>query len=159
MTIPERKVLQYGVFLPFALPLVLTPLYSSTDSSVTSSVVVTLSLSLLFGGIPYAILVVTLLWWGRRKPITRIVRAAWLTPLLFAPLATLFVGAFGAYAANRGERLEWAALFGAFAFAYALVVGYGYVVIVLAARSLLGWAGILQREGAASEIGSRRTTG
>ena len=151
MRVPERRFLQGALLLPLVLPLLLAPLYNSTASSIAAQLSAILFASLVYGGLPYLVFAAGLLWWGRRKRVTDWVWMATIVPLIFAALATIVVGATMAYTAGPGGRAEAALLFGALSCAYALVLGYGYVCVVMLGRSLLGRLGVLERERVALE--------
>jgi len=146
LRIRERRFLQVSLFVPLVLPLVFTPLYSPSQASVGTTIAGILLVSLVFGGIPYLLLVLGLLWWGRSQRAVDMVWAGWMMPLFLAPLSGLLVGAVMAYDASPGRRLEAATLYGGLSLIYSLVLGYAYVALVMCAKWCLGRLGILEWE-------------
>jgi hypothetical protein len=137
LKIPERKFLQYCLFAPVVTPILCVPLASATETG--ARLFLPLAASLLYGGLPYALFAPALVIWSRHRTASEIVRAGWISPLLFAPIAGLFVGLLLGY--QRSEP-DFAVSIGMIAVMYVIVIGYSYVILVMSARWLLMRAGI-----------------
>jgi hypothetical protein len=125
-------------------PLFLAPFYSATEATLGTTVFGLLLVSVAYGGGPYLVFVVVHLWWGRRRSVAEMIRAAWLAPALFAPAAAALICAVMAYSTPPAERGEVVVLFALFSVVYAIVIGYAYVLVVMSIRWLLGHAGLME---------------
>jgi hypothetical protein len=168
MAIPERRFYQAVLWLPLLLPVLagifLLPHtgYDTKAGSLSSA----LGLSLLFGGGPYALFAVALLWQGRHWSTIHMRDMAWRLPVwfgLFAALANgLLFGLFGLVAPwniGIGQSTQALPVFGdidlvfyasvfyaSISLLFSLVMGYGYVVLIFIIRWLLSSVGLLAVE-------------
>lgn len=100
---------------------------------------ITLTYSGLWGGIPYVLVTAVMLWYLRARPATAYIRACWLLPLAFT---VLFSIATVARTLTQGATLLEAVLVAAMLCIYSLILGYSYVFIGLGLFHLLrrrGW--------------------
>jgi len=83
--------------VPIIVPLVHIILIATHVISGDSSLVLALMATTFFGGVPYLILVVALLWYSRRVPVERFLSAIWISPLLAAVITLIEVCLVAAY--------------------------------------------------------------
>jgi hypothetical protein len=138
-----HRYYRLAVWLPLVIPGLVwagARLFGLPAFELLHDLAVTLLLSLLYGGVPYAVLAAWATWWIDCRDETEIRRQAFRAPLLmlaaFVPFA-LTIGAAGGHALGGAMVLL---LFGA---PYILVLGYGYVGLVFLIRRLAQRAGWL----------------
>jgi hypothetical protein len=129
------SVYRLSIWLPIVVPAVVIVVASTLELRLAEGLLwEMLAYSLLYGGLPYAILATWATWWVGRHSEAEIrrlmVRAPLLMGSIFVPLALIFglaVGAPGPFAAVAVVGLL-----------NIVVLGYGYVGIALLLRRGLG---------------------
>jgi hypothetical protein len=134
--IPSETFLRRALLLPLALPILvsvgtlLAPQYFAGPA-------VLLVGSLSYGGLAYALFAVAMYWWTRNRPWPVVRRLALLAPVLYAPLAGInmagFVLLFSPPALRPLGAVAESFLEGC---GFALVFGYGYVLLAFAAEGI-----------------------
>lgn len=133
---------RWSLLLPVALPLLLLPLLLMGGQGFDSLVWI-VGLPLIFGGVPYLPFAVGLACALGRTGPSRAVKLVWLSPLAFAMTEALFVAA--ALLAGNASWAQWWMLPSLLA-AFALVYGYGYVVVATGVYVVLKASGIIVDE-------------
>lgn len=126
-----QRYYRAAIWLPIALPLMcwlVVRVFGNPVWGILEMAVVALVLSLVYGGIPYAVIAAWATWHTRTFDERALRRFAWRTPLLmllaFLPYAFVF-------AALDGDGwIGGLVVFGMGA-PYILVLGYAYVALVL----------------------------
>lgn len=120
-----------SLWLPIALPLVVTALQGAIPAGQVKESLGLLPLSLVFGGAPYAIAAVILFLWMSDKPPRKVRRISFVFPLALAIVITLVFSALGLVGTAAGghaaaDALNLGVVFGLFT----LLIGYPYVLLV-----------------------------
>jgi hypothetical protein len=100
----------------------------------------------LVGGIPYAVLVALLFWWGHRKSDTQFRRALILSPILMLPLFFMFIVTVGLIVGFHDDAAEVAVVLKELLLYVSFILGFGYSYVVL----VLGTVFVLKRLGVVS---------
>ena len=126
------------VWLPLAVPAIVAGLVHGVGLVVETGplrkVVQVLLASLLYGGVPYAMLAIWATWWLGGRSEREIKRVMFVSPLLMAVTFAIVSVATGLVVGQLGPFLAVAVL-GAIV---SIPVGYGYVGIVMLLREEFG---------------------
>jgi hypothetical protein len=132
--VTEIQYYRRSLAVPVIVPL--AAMFVGQFRAGVSAVVGFLAFSLLFGGIPYGILVAAVLRWSRGKPARALRRLSYWMPVL---MALAFVGLMlgvsvllQGFSFDSGTRTD----LGVFV-AFILVLGYGYVILVNGVAAIL----------------------
>lgn len=140
------QLYKWSLALPVLVPVVLWPLALSwrTAPERVQWVLQVLVLSLVYGGLPYLVLVSALLWWMRGKEDREIRRALRLAPLLMLPI---FWGCLWGYLLwTSWPEVRASDFWGALELSgYVIVLGYVYVLVVTLLVALVTGAGRRRR--------------
>jgi hypothetical protein len=156
-----RVYYRLSLALPFVLPAVTSAVVYLLDVGNAPGVLalvwivwIVLLSSLIYGGVPYAILAAGLLWWSRGKNEERLLGSLYLAPVVMLPLLWLYQIIQGAILMIRGATVETygqsageylvAPLGGSLLYLSGCVIGLGYAYVALAIAGLallkrLGW--------------------
>lgn len=139
----ERRIYKFSLLLPIVVPLICLALMTVASDIVpeswTNYLLVTV-ISLIFGGIPYAVVAILLLIWMWDEEPRRIRIALFLSPIMmlavFFPLAFIYTFVSGEYSLSTltyNNVVYPVVFFTGFILAY----GYFYVFVTLIAARLL----------------------
>jgi hypothetical protein len=134
-----ESIYRVGIWLPLVVPAILAlvtrgaGVFVPGDSALGKVAQVLLS-SLLYGGVPYAILAVWATWWIGGRPESAIRRLMFRAPLFMAAFFFIVAAAVGVIV---GEPRSFLAL-GVLGAIVAIPLGYFYVFCVVLMREELG---------------------
>ena len=124
------RLYKWSLALPVLVPAALSPLALGwrTAPEPVQWVLQVFVLSLVYGGVPYLILVGALAWWMRGKGEREIRRALWLAPLLLLPIFWICLWAYLLW--TSWPELRTSDLWGSLELSgYVIVLGYVYVLL------------------------------
>lgn len=131
MRVTPSQLYKWSLALPVLVPLALLPLALSwqTAPGPVQWVLQVLVFSLMYGGVPYVVLVSALVWWMRGKGEREIRRALGLAPLLMLPI--FWVCLWGYLLWTTWPEVRPADFWGTLVLSeYVIVLGYAYVLVV-----------------------------
>ena len=136
------QLYKWSLALPVLVPAALSPLALNWRTAPTpvAWVLQVFVLSLVYGGLPYLVLVGALVWWMRGKGEREIRRALRLAPLLMLPIFWACLGGYLLWTSWPEVRASdfWATLELS---GYVIVLGYVYVLVVTVLVALTRGAG------------------
>jgi hypothetical protein len=139
----QKAYYLFALTMPFWLPLVSFPL---SRFQFLYGWVVLLFLSLLYGGIPYLLLLIGVLAWSRNQTGASLQRAVFVLPLLFALwLPSSLIAFFSVLEFLTGQPQPDKQSFWFFA-PFALGFGYVYVAIAVSSFKLLKRCGFVHND-------------
>lgn len=133
-----HAIYRLGIWLPIAIPAAIAGIVHGLDVSVDTpalrKIVQIALMSLLYGGIPYALLALWGTWWVGGRPEEEIRRMMFRAPLVMVGVFFVLCLVAGV-AVGRPMVFATVGLFGAL---FIIPLGYAYVTLVLVLRAYLG---------------------
>ncbi|MCO1336842.1 hypothetical protein MO867_21165 [Microbulbifer sp. OS29] len=118
------KYFRIALFFPYLIGGIAAALAFTTGFGVKNELVFFTVFSIVFAGIPYALFVALAFAWSKSRSDSEIKKAMWLAPLLFLPLLIIVPFVSGSPGGFLQTIASIAILWG-----FALVYGYGYVLL------------------------------
>lgn len=129
MTAPTARYYRLALVLPVAVPVAALPvMLLAPPRSMAAGAAAYAVYSLYFGGVPYLVLVVGLLWWSRDRPVAEVRRAILAAPAAMLPLQWVWTAV---YAVLEEGPTGPGAVAGAAVFLSWWVLGFGYAYVAL----------------------------
>ena len=138
-----RLSLWIPIVLPLAVMLAVHGLDVRPTGAATAKFFQIMLISIVYGGIPYGLLAIWATWWIGPRSEPEIRRRALVAPLWLVGVWSLFAMV---QSILSGKLEMFVGLVG-LGTVFSLILGYGYVALVLALRAALGRAGFISPVG------------
>ena len=150
-----RTYYRLALLLPFVFPLLLGPFHSHTPITnnysfinIASTIRIISMYSILYGGIPYIILVGFMLFWISNKNERQVRKIFYFLPVLFIPVFSTFLLLF--FIIMDGHLTASLKAIPGLTYAFGiwiLIVGYFYIALIQCTYLILKSKGAIKEEG------------